>query len=100
MEIIEELEEMSLEPLFIAVGRISFSALVIKLVTARSWNNVFILTEMYVEAEVTHACAFPRCRSTGAPAGPSAASGSSRRLQQTQNQVDEVLLSNAENSEF
>ncbi|XP_057161282.1 vesicle-associated membrane protein 3 isoform X1 [Ursus arctos] len=29
--------------------------------------------------------------STGAPAGPSAASGSSRRLQQTQTQVDEVV---------
>lgn len=33
--------------------------------------------------------------STGVPAG-SAASGSNRRLQQTQNQVDEVLLSHAE----
>uniref|UniRef100_A0ABI8A3X3 Vesicle associated membrane protein 3 n=1 Tax=Felis catus TaxID=9685 RepID=A0ABI8A3X3_FELCA len=29
--------------------------------------------------------------STGAPAGSSAASGSNRRLQQTQNQVDEVV---------
>ncbi|XP_017915897.1 PREDICTED: vesicle-associated membrane protein 3 [Capra hircus] len=28
---------------------------------------------------------------TNAPAGPSAAAGSSRRLQQTQNQVDEVV---------
>uniref|UniRef100_A0A452R9D3 Vesicle associated membrane protein 3 n=1 Tax=Ursus americanus TaxID=9643 RepID=A0A452R9D3_URSAM len=82
---------MSLEPLLIAVGRISFSALVIKLLTARSWNNVFILTEMYLESEFPHACAFPRFRSTGAPAGPSAASGSSRRLQQTQTQVDEVV---------
>uniref|UniRef100_A0A5F9CLK1 Vesicle associated membrane protein 3 n=1 Tax=Oryctolagus cuniculus TaxID=9986 RepID=A0A5F9CLK1_RABIT len=35
-------------------------------------------------------CAFPRSRSTGAPAGSSAAAGS-RRLQQTQNQVDEVV---------
>ncbi|XP_058408783.1 vesicle-associated membrane protein 3 isoform X2 [Diceros bicornis minor] len=33
----------------------------------------------------------PAVRSTGTPAGSSAASGSSRRLQQTQNQVDEVV---------
>lgn len=87
----EELEEMSLEALFITVGRISCSALVPKLLTARPWNNVFILTEMYLESEFTHACAFPCFRSTSAPAGSSAASSSNRRLQQTQNQVDEVV---------
>lgn len=88
---------MSLEPLFITVGRISFSALVLKLLTERSWSNVFILTEMYLKSEFTYACAFPRFRSTGAPAGSSAAFSSNRRLQQTQNQVDEVLVSSVEN---
>ncbi|VCW83928.1 unnamed protein product [Gulo gulo] len=46
---------------------------------------------MYLKSEFTHACAFPCFRSTSAPAGSSAASSSNRRLQQTQNQVDEVV---------
>nr|XP_019831503.1 PREDICTED: vesicle-associated membrane protein 3 [Bos indicus] len=40
---------------------------------------------------LTLACVFTCFRTTNAPAGSSAAAGSSRRLQQTQNQVDEVV---------
>ncbi|XP_036316740.1 vesicle-associated membrane protein 3 isoform X1 [Pipistrellus kuhlii] len=45
---------------------------------------------MYVECSMADARAFVCFRSTGAPAGPTA-SGSNRKLQQTQNQVDEVV---------
>lgn len=45
---------------------------------------------MYVECSMADERAFACFRSTGAPAGPTA-SGSNRKLQQTQNQVDEVL---------
>lgn len=55
---------------------------------------------MYLECSSTDARAFACFRSTGVPAGPSAASGSNRRLQQTQNQVDEVLLWKAEKMNF
>lgn len=81
LDIPEELEEMLLEPLFIIHFLLSF----------RNYWNDLVLTKMYVECSVADAHAFPCFRSTGAPAGPTA-SGSNRRLQQTQNQVDEVLL--------
>uniref|UniRef100_A0A8D1IT05 V-SNARE coiled-coil homology domain-containing protein n=2 Tax=Sus scrofa TaxID=9823 RepID=A0A8D1IT05_PIG len=81
---------MALEPLFITAGRISFFRFSAEIpntecpgVHLHTWRGVFGI--------LIYPCLCLYLRSTGAPAGSSAAAGSNRRLQQTQNQVDEVV---------
>uniref|UniRef100_A0A8C6GWA1 V-SNARE coiled-coil homology domain-containing protein n=1 Tax=Mus spicilegus TaxID=10103 RepID=A0A8C6GWA1_MUSSI len=54
------------------------------------WDYI-LAYQVHWELQCTHTCDFIPFRSTGVPSGSSAATGSNRRLQQTQNQVDEVV---------